>query len=170
RMQIVAPNLTQSIVEQAGPALMEGVVGTEPWTWRVPTLENSAAGQAFVSAFTERYGTYPSSSAASAYSIVYQWANAAERAKSLDSGALIKALEGHRYSLLKGPQQWRAFDHQNLQRVYVVRVKPRAEILKDPLHQDFFEIVHHLDGEQGAPSLSEWQAERRAAGQPEKLQ
>ncbi|WP_300654870.1 substrate-binding protein [Pseudomonas sp.] len=170
RMQIVAPNLTQSIIEQAGPGLMEGVLGTEPWTWRVPKLEQSAQGEAFVNAFSQRYAMYPSSSAASAYSIVYQWADAARRAKSLDSEALIKALEGHRYQLLKGPQEWRAFDHQNVQTVYAVKVKARAEVLKDPLKQDYFEIVDRLDANQAAPSLAEWQAERRAAGQPLTLQ
>ena len=170
RMQIVVPNLTAHMIEQAGPTIMAGVLGTEPWTWRVPDIENSERGKAFVKAYVERYAVYPSSSAAHAYGIVHQWSDAVARAGSLKSEAVIKALEGHRYTLLKGPQEWRAFDHQNLQRVYVVRVKPRAEIIKDPLHQDFFEIVHHLDGEQGALSLSEWQAERRAAGQPETLQ
>ncbi|WP_339412209.1 ABC transporter substrate-binding protein [Pseudomonas sp. EA_35y_Pfl2_R5] len=170
RMQIVAPNLTQSIVEQAGPGLMEGVIGTEPWTWRVPTLEKSVRGEAFVKDFSERYAMYPSSSAASAYSIVYQWADAAKRANSLDSEALIKALEGHSYQLLKDQQTWRTLDHQNLQTVYAVKVKERAEVLKDPLKQDYFEIVDRLDATQAAPSLAEWQAERRAAGQPLTLQ
>ena len=94
----------------------------------------------------------------------------AERARSLDSEALIKALEGHSYRLLKDQQQWRAFDHQNVQSVYAVRVKPRAEVMKDALRQDYFEIVHQLDGAQAAPSLAEWQAERQAAGQPSTLQ
>lgn len=170
RMQIVAPNLTQHMVEQAGPGLMQGVLGTEPWTWRVPTLEKSERGQAFVEQFSQRYQMYPSSSAASAYSIVQQWADAAERAKSLDSQALIKALEGHSYSLLKDQQQWRAFDHQNLQTVYVVQVKPRDEVMKDPFKQDYFAIVDRLDASQAAPSLAEWQAERKAAGQPLTLQ
>ncbi|MBD9398378.1 ABC transporter substrate-binding protein [Pseudomonas sp. PDM11] len=170
RMQIVAPNLTQSIVEQAGPGLMEGVVGTEPWTWRVPALENSEAGKAFVKTYSERYAMYPSSSAASAYSIVQQWADAAKRANSLDSEALIKALEGHSYTLLKDRQQWRSFDHQNQQTVYAVKVKPRAEVLKDPLKQDYFEIVERLDGSTALPDLATWQAERRNAGQPLALQ
>lgn len=170
RMQIVAPNLTQSMVEQAGPNLMQGVIGTEPWTWRVPALEKSARGEAFVEAFRTRYEMYPSSSAASAYSIVQQWADAATRARSLDSEALIKALEGHRYTLLKDEQQWRAFDHQNLQTVYAVKVKPRDEVLKDPLKQDYFEIVDRLDASSALPSLAEWQAERRAGGQPLTLQ
>lgn len=170
RMQIIAPNLTQSIVEQAGPGLMQGVIGTEPWTWRVPALEKSARGEAFVEAFKTRYQMYPSSSAASAYSIVQQWADAATRAKSLDSEALIKALEGHRYSLLKDEQQWRAFDHQNLQTVYAVKVKTRDEVLKDPLKQDYFEIVDRLDASTALPSLADWQAERSAGGQPLTLQ
>ena len=170
RMQIVAPNLTQSIVEQAGPSLMQGVIGTEPWTWQVPEREGSARGKAFVSAFNQRYDIYPASSAASAYSIVYQWADAVQRSKSLDSETLIKALEGHSYSLLKGEQQWRAFDHQNVQSVYVVKVKSRDEVMKGAKHQDYFDILHQLDGPHAAPSLAEWQAERREAGQPPTLQ
>lgn len=170
RMQIVAPNLTQSIVEQAGPGLMQGVIGTEPWTWGVPELEKSERGIAFVKNFSERYDLYPSSSAASAYSIVHQWADAATRARSLDSESLIKALEGHRYQLLKGPQEWRAFDHQNVQTVYAVKVRSRDEIMQARSKQDYFEIVDRLDGSRAAPSLEEWQQERRAAGQPPRLQ
>ncbi len=170
RMQIVVPNLTQSMIENAGPGVMQGVIGTEPWTWRVPELEKSAAGMAFVKNFSERYEMYPSSAAASAYSIVHQWADAAKRANSFDSEALIKALEGHRYSLLKDEQEWRAFDHQNVQTIYAVKVKSREEVMKDHFKQDYFEIVDRMTGEQAAPSLTEWQAERRAAGQPITLQ
>lgn len=170
RMQIVAPNLTQSIVEQAGPGLMQGVIGTEPWTWRVPELEKAEKGIAFVKNFTDRYDLYPSSSAASAYSIVHQWADAAQRARSLNSENLIKALEGHKYQLLKGPQEWRAFDHQNVQTVYAVKVRSRDEVMKDRSRQDYFEIVGRLDGELAAPTLEEWKQERLAAGQPPQLQ
>ncbi len=171
RMQVAVPNLTLSMVEAAGPDIMYGVLGTEPWTWRVPELEGSTAGQQFVAHFDERYQTHPSSSAASAYSIVYQWADAATRARSLDSERIIAALEGHRYSLLKDEQQWRSFDHQNIQSVYAVRVKAREDVLKDRFKQDYFEIVHRLSGEQAAaPSLVEWQAERRAGGQALALQ
>nr|WP_298169162.1 ABC transporter substrate-binding protein [uncultured Pseudomonas sp.] len=170
RMQIVVPNLTQSMVEDAGPSVMQGVIGTEPWTWRVPELEKSATGMAFVKNFSERYDMYPSSAAASAYSIVHQWADAAKRANSFDSEALIKALEGHRYSLLKGEQEWRAFDHQNVQTIYAVKVKSRDEVMKDHFKQDYFEIVDRMSGDQAAPSLAEWQAERRDARQPITLQ
>ncbi|QCT95736.1 ABC transporter substrate-binding protein [Stutzerimonas degradans] len=170
KMQIAVPNLTQSMVELAGPDIMRGVLGTEPWTWRVPELEGSERGQAFVRNFDERYQTHPSSSAASAYSIVHQWADAVTRARSLASESVIAALENHRYKLLKDEQHWRSFDHQNVQTVYAVRVKPREEVLRDRFKQDYFEIVHRLDGDQAAPTLAQWQEERRSAGQANALQ
>ena len=43
----------------------------------------------------------PSSSAASACSIVYQWADAVSRAKTIASEPVIAALENHSYSLLR---------------------------------------------------------------------
>ncbi|UXJ50205.1 ABC transporter substrate-binding protein [Pseudomonas citronellolis] len=160
RMQIVVPYLNQDIVEQAGPGLMEGVIGADTWAAQVPRMEGSSAGQAFNDAYVQRYQAYPSSTAASTYGILYQWADAVRRASSADPDKLIMALEGHDYRLLKGEQQWRAFDHQNLQTLYVLKVKPRAEIMKDPLKQDYFEVVHRMDGDLAAPTLTEWQEAR----------
>lgn len=160
RMQIIVPHLSKSIVQQAGPKVMQGVIGTESWTWQVPSQENSPTGQAFVDDYIRQHREYPDSAAASAYAIVQQWADAVRRSASLDSEKLISALENHSYSLLKGPQQWRAFDHQNMQSIYAVRVKTRSQIMQDPLKQDYFEIIHRMDGEAAAPSHDEWQQER----------
>jgi ABC-type branched-subunit amino acid transport system substrate-binding protein len=160
RMQIIVPHLSKSIVQQAGPKVMQGVIGTEAWTWRVPAQENSPAGQAFVEDYIRQHREYPDSAAASAYAIVQQWADAVRRSASLDSERLIRALEDHRYSLLKGPQQWRAFDHQNVQSIYAVRVRTRSQIMQDPLKQDYFEIIHRMSGETATPSHDEWQQER----------
>ena len=168
-VQVVVPNLTLSMVEQAGPSVMAGVLGAVPWTWNVPREFGFERGEQFVSTFAEHYQTYPSSSAASAYSIVYQWADAVERSGSLESEGLIRALEGHSYPLLKDTQTWRAFDHQNLQTVYAVRIKPRAEVMADPLRQDYFKIIGQLSAEEAAQTLEQWQAERKAAGQPLRL-
>ncbi len=160
RMQIVVPNLTQSIVEQAGPMVMEHVIGTEAWTWRVPKLVESAAGQAFVDRYIAQHQAYPGSTAASAYGIVQQWAAAAQRAGKLDSAAVIAAMENHRYHLLKDEQYWRDFDHQNVQSIFAVRVRSRSEIMQDRFKQDYFTIIHRMDGEEAAPSLDDWQQER----------
>lgn len=146
RMLVVVPNLNQDMIDQAGPALMSGVIGTDTWTWRLPEREDNARGKRFVADYTARYQSYPSSAAASAYGIVYQWADAVRRAKSSDSSAVIAALDDHSYQLLKDEQKWRALDHQNVQSMYVLRVKPRAEVLQDPLRQDYFEILYWMEG------------------------
>lgn len=160
RLQIIVPHLTKPLVEQIGPSIMAGVIGTETWTWRIPRLENSPAGAAFVSDFIAQHQEYPGSTAASTYAIVREWADAVARAGSSDSEAVIAALEGHRYQLLKGEQEWRAFDHQNVQGVYAVRVRPREEIMQDALKQDYFEIIHRMGGEQAAVPQEDWEQER----------
>ncbi|NLY15905.1 MAG: ABC transporter substrate-binding protein [Gammaproteobacteria bacterium] len=169
-MQVVAPNLTQSVIEQTGSSIMVGAIGAEHWLWRIPELENSKTGMAFVENFNRKYGLYPPSAAASAYTVIHQWADAVNRSRTLDTQAVIRALEDHSYSLLKGPAQWRGFDHQNIQRVYVVKVNDRATVISHPSKQDYFQILHQLDGEEAAISHSEWRSARRVAGQPETLQ
>ena len=159
-MQIIVPNLTKSVVQQAGPLVMEGVIGTEAWTWNLPSQDNIAQGQQFVERYISDYQEYPGSTSASAYSIVKQWADAVQRTQSLDSERLISTLEDHSYQLLKGQQQWRAFDHQNVQSIYAVRVRKRDDVMLDPFKQHYFDIIHHMDGDQAAPSQDEWQQER----------
>lgn len=83
-----------------------------------------------------------------------------QRAGSLDGEAVIAALENHHYELLKGEQYWRDFDHQNVQSIYAVRVRPRSEIMQDRFKQDYFTIIHRMDGEEAAPDLDDWQQER----------
>ena len=163
-MDIVVPNLTLGMAQSAGPAIMEGVVGAVPWSWNVPYEYGFDKGINFVEKYRERFGENPSSSAASAYSIVYQYRDAVETAGTLDSKAVIKALEDHRYSLLKGEQYWRAMDHQNVQTVYAVKCKPRSEVLSGPFKTDFFEIVASLPGEQAVKTRQEWLQARQAAG------
>lgn len=170
RMQVVVPNITLGMAHQVGPSIMEGVIGAAPWTWQVPYKYGYERGQRFVEEFSNRYQARPSSSAASAYSILHQYKEAVERAGTFETAAVIEKLEGHRYALLKDEQEWRQFDHQNVQTVYVVKSKPRPEVTADRYSADYFEIVDSLDGETAAHTLSEWQAERVAAGQPLSLQ
>ena len=168
-MQIVVPILTESMASTAGAGLMENVVGATTWTWSVPYQFGYERGQQFVEAYVERFGQYPGSVAAAAYDSVYQYQNAVDRAGTTSSERVIKALEGHSYSLLKDPQQWRALDHQNLQSVYVVRGKPREQVMQSPLRSDYFEVLLSVPGSVSARSESDWKDIRRAAGLPEKL-
>ena len=121
RMQIIVPSLNDDMAQGAGPEAMEGVIGSLPWIWTVPTTYNYPKGVAFVEKFESRYQRYPTTSGASAYVIMHQYREAVERAKTFETKAVINALEGHTYTGLKDPQQWRAWDHQSLQTVYAVK-------------------------------------------------
>ncbi|WP_342244556.1 ABC transporter substrate-binding protein [Pseudomonas sp. OTU5201] len=164
RMMIVVPSLSHEAVLQAGPSLMEDVIGSDSWTWRTPQRENNKRGQAFVDAFVRQYGEYPSSAVASAYGIVREWADAVSRANSTSAPSVIKALEGHRYQLLKDQQVWRALDHQNVQSMYVVKVRKRADVMRDELKQDYFEELYWMEGEVAAPTEEVVRLERSALG------
>ena len=168
-MQIVVPNLTLGMARQVGPTIMSGVVGAAPWFWNLPYEKGYPRGKAFVEAFSQRYDMRPSSSAASAYSIVYQYKDAVERAGTTNSEAVIRALEGHHYRLLKDEQYWRAFDHQNVQMVYVVRVKDRDAVVADPYGSDYFEIIDAMAGDQAAQTREEWETRRQQSGKPPQL-
>lgn len=169
KMTIVVPNLTLGMAALAGPEVMAGVIGAVPWYWQVPYANGYEKGQQFVEAFVKRFNEYPSTSAASAYSIVLQFRDAATKAGSLDTARLIKALEGHRYSALKDEQVWRALDHQNQQSVYVVEGRERDEVLKSPLHSDYFRILQSVSASDVALPESEWKAIRKAHGKGETL-
>lgn len=170
KMTIIVPNLTLGMAKAAGSGIMEGVIGAVPWSWQVPYKYDYAEGKKFVEAFVEKYDAYPSSAAASAYSIVYQFKDAVERTRSLNTKKLIRTLENYSYTGVKDQQTWRNFDHQNVQSVYVVRSKPRNDILKSNLHEDFFEVLMKLPADEAARTQKEWLAVRKKAGKPLTLQ
>jgi branched-chain amino acid transport system substrate-binding protein len=168
-MQIVVPNLTLGMAEAGGAKVMEGVVGALPWSWQVPYKYNYAGGKKYVEKFAAAHNRYPSTSGASAYNIVYEYKAAVERAGSFNSEAVVAALEGHTYTSLKDSQTWRAFDHQSVQTVYVVRCKPEAEVYQDKFKLDYFEIISSKAGAGAFISRSDWNAARKEAGKPTTL-
>jgi len=159
--QIVVPNLTLGMAEGGGPKVMEGVIGALPWSWNIPYKYNYARGKKFVEDFSARYNRYPCTSGASAYTILYEYKAAVERAGSFEPKAVIAALEGHHYQLLKDEQYWRDFDHQSVQTVYAVKCKPQVEVLKDKFKLDYFEIISSMPGDQAAVTRAEWEAIRK---------
>jgi len=170
KVQIVVPNLTLGMAEKGTPKAMEGVIGAVPWCYKVPYEYDYPRGKEFVEAFKKRFNRYPSTSAASAYTIMYEYKSAVERAGTFDTTDVIKALEGHEYQLLKDKQTWRAFDHQSVQTVYTVRCNPADVVLKDKYHLDYFTILGSIPGNQAVRTRSEWNAVRRAAGKPTYLE
>ena len=164
KAQIVVPNITLGMAVSAGPEAMEGVIGATPWTWQVPYKYNYPRGKQFVEKFNDNYLTYPSTSAASAYTILYEYKSAVERAGSFEPAKVIRALEGHEYQLLKDTQQWREFDHQSVQTVYAVKGKPAQEVRNSKHELDYFEIISSIPGNQAVRTRDEWNTVRRAAG------
>ncbi|MBU1343165.1 MAG: substrate-binding protein [Proteobacteria bacterium] len=162
--KIVVPILELGMVEKAGPDVMENVVGTSDWNWQVPKKYHYKRGQLFVDTFVKKYQRYPCWGAATAYTNVYEYSSAANRAGSLESGDIIKALENHQFTLLKDVQLWRAFDHQNVQSVYVVNCKSKEDVLKDEFSLDYFEILDQFSGDKLVQTKSEWEAARKNAG------
>jgi branched-chain amino acid transport system substrate-binding protein len=163
---VVVPNLTLGMAESSGPKIMEGVIGALPWCWKVPYIYDYQKGKDFVEKFVRRYGNYPSTSAASAYTILYQYRDAVTRAGTFSTKAVIAALEDHKFTSLKDEQIWRKFDHQCLQTVYTVRCKSEEEVTRDKFKQDYFDIIATMDGVTAAKTKEEWIQERREAGMP----
>jgi len=167
---IVVPNLTLGMAIEAGPEAMEGVIGALPWAWNIPYKYNYPQGKEFVEKFSKMYNSYPSSSAASAYTVLYQYKDAVERAGTFTAKKIIEALEGHSFVSLKDEQEWRAFDHQAVQSVYTVRGKPAEEVRQDRFKEDYFEILYKMDGEEAARSKEHWLKLREDADKPAELE
>jgi len=169
RMQIIVPSLNDDMAQGAGPEAMEGVIGTLPWIWKVPETYNYPKGVEFVRKFESRYQRYPTTSGASAYVIMHQYREAVERAGTFETKAVIKALEGHVYTGVKDPQQWRAWDHQSIQTVYAVKCKSAAEVKKSKYQQDNFTIINVMKGEEAAVDRKEWIEIREMVGMKPEL-
>ncbi len=167
---ILVPNLTLDMAADAGPKVMEGIIGAVPWSWNVPLKHNYAKGKKFVKKYADRYHSYPSSSAGSAYTILNQYKEAVERAGTFDTKTVIQALENHKYVSLKDEQIWRGFDHQSIQTVHIVVCKKAEEVQKDKYKQDYFKIIDSISGNEAARSQELWQQIRKAAGKPTQLE
>jgi ABC-type branched-subunit amino acid transport system substrate-binding protein len=169
-MQIIVPSLNDDMAQGAGPEAMEGVIGSLPWIWSVPYTYKYAKGIEFVKKFEDRHQRYPTTSGASAYVILHQYKEAVERAKTFETKAVIKTLEGHTYTGLKDQQQWRAWDHQSIQTVYAVKCKSAAEVKKSKYQQDYFTIINVMKGEEAAVDKKEWREIREMVGMKPELE
>lgn len=169
-MAVVVPALDLESAQSTGPEYLEDVVGAVPWCWKIPYVYGYEKGKNFVKNFAARYNSYPSIAGACAYTVLNEYKNAVERAKTFDTKTVINALEGHRYVSLKDEQYWRDFDHQSVQTVYVVKCKPANQVLQDKFKQDFFEVIDEMSGDEAARTREEWKQDRREAGKPEYLE
>jgi ABC-type branched-subunit amino acid transport system substrate-binding protein len=151
RMQIVVPNLEMHMVLGSSDESTDGILGAVPWYWQIPYKYGFEGGKRFVESYRARYGKPPCSGAATAYTniMLYKWA--VEQSKSFDPKALVRALEGHTFTMLKDEQTIRSWDHQTLQSVYVVKGKGAGK--KDIW--DVFDVLEAHKGEELAQTREE---------------
>ena len=150
-MQIVVPNLEMHMVLGSSDESTEGILGAVPWYWQIPYKYNFEGGKRFVESYKARFGKPPCSGGATAYTNIrlYKWA--VEKSKSFDPKAVVRALEGHTFKLLKDEQTIRSWDHQTIQSVYVVKGKGAGK--KDIW--DVFDVLEAHKGEELAQTREE---------------
>lgn len=125
KTQIVVPLMELNMAHGAGIEAMEGILSTVNWYW---DMGNRFPGtKQFVDAFKARYKKMPGGAAACAWVAMHEWASAVEKAGGFESAKVIKALEGHKFTLLKDQEEWRDWDHQAISSVFIVQGKSKSE-------------------------------------------
>ncbi len=140
--KILVPLVDEYMAKGAGDNF-DNVVSTAPFYWKYHAAKYPQAKH-FVDDFTRRYGTPPSNGAECAYTDIYQWKEGLERSGSLDPAKFIEKMEGYHFSTTKGPEYWRAFDHQGINTVLVLEGVPTAQ-REDPYA--FAKVLEVHDGD-----------------------
>lgn len=149
-LPVVVPATGLNLARSLGPDIMQNVISTTVWYWE---LEDRYPGsEDFVQAYREEYGEPPEVTAATGWVAVKEWAEAVERAETLDSREVIRELEGHEFQLLKDSERWRSWDHQAVSSVYIIEGKSENEMQGE---WDVFSIREELPGEEVMRSREE---------------
>jgi branched-chain amino acid transport system substrate-binding protein len=123
---------------------IDNVVVTAPFFYAYHAQKYPAAKK-FVDAFIAKYGTPPSNGAECAYTSLYQWKAAVEATGSPNPAGIIKNLEGKKFQATKGPEYWRAWDHQGINSVLVMEGIPTKNRFGDPFN--YARVLEERDGE-----------------------
>ena len=145
RMKMVVPNISAFQAQELGPKLMEGVIGTFEWHWKLQDRYPLSAD--FVTAFRSKFKQTPKWGAHVGYMQLLLWAAAVERAKSFNPVDIIKVFEASKaqpFASSLGPVWYRAEDHQLVRPVPVV-VGRKASEMKDK--DDDYDIIDIVAGE-----------------------
>lgn len=121
KVQIVTETLELANVKPSGDASV-GVVGSTRYTFAYDNPLNNA----FVKAFQTEYKDVPDTYDGEQWQTCQFLEAAIRKAKSTDTGALIKTLENMELDTIKGKVKIRACDHQGEQQGFVVKVGKKA--------------------------------------------
>jgi branched-chain amino acid transport system substrate-binding protein len=129
-IRFVTPILTYTSRIAAGPGVYQGVVGGSSYYWQIQDSLPSAK------ALNDRYkqannGALPSDYGSMAYSAVKSLLTAVKQANTSDTEKVVDQLAKLQYDTYKGPQFYRACDHQSVQSVLVIASKPAPKDAND---------------------------------------
>ncbi len=102
-----------------------GVVAAVPWYWGL-----DAASRAWADRYAAGHdGQRPTEAQAADYSATTQWLTAVRAAGTTEADAVVRTLDGHAFhDMFAHAGEFRAADHAVVHDLYVVKVKPSAEV------------------------------------------
>jgi branched-chain amino acid transport system substrate-binding protein len=134
--RIVAPVLLFTGRVAGGADAYEGVIGGTSFYWRLEDTVPSA--KAFNDKFRKAHGgAVPSDYGALGYGGVRTVLEAVRAAGTTDTDKVAAAMRARKYDYYKGPQYYRACDHQSVQSIIIVESKSKG--MKDK--NDVFNIL-----------------------------
>lgn len=122
--KLVAPVLLYTARVGGGAEAFAGVVGGTSYYWK---LEDSVpSARAFNEAFRKMHaGRVPTDYGALGYAGVTTVLRAARTAQTTETERVVDALAALKYDAYKGPQYYRACDHQSVQSVLIIQSKDK---------------------------------------------
>lgn len=146
-MKMCVPYLPAYMLEEVGPEIMEGVLGTMVFWWTEG--QKNEIGRDFVEAYKEKYNALPRDPEHNAYMVMMLWADAVERAGTFYPAAVVEALEDgvnhKRPYTMGGEVYFRAEDHDGVADFAVVRGKKPSEIQNKDDLVDVVAVANGLD-------------------------
>ncbi len=135
-------------IRALGPDAFAGVIYTTPWTWTM-----DAQSRAFADRFQKKTGSRPTFAHAGNYSAAMQYLEAVRRAGTDDADAVVKQLEGYKFSdffIRNGTI--RPEDHWVMHDALLAQVKPQSQVTED---WDYSKILSTLPAAEVSRPLSE---------------
>ncbi|MBS0598208.1 MAG: ABC transporter substrate-binding protein [Proteobacteria bacterium] len=143
KMKLAAPLMVHTARMVDGHKAYEGVTGCIGYYWRLE--DRLASAKAFNEGFRALAGGgNPSDYAALGFASVISPLNAIKQANSTAPDAIVEAMSKMQLDYYKGPQHYRACDHQSVQSVLIVESQDAA---KGKSKDDVFRILAIEEGD-----------------------
>ncbi|MGH3736410.1 MAG: ABC transporter substrate-binding protein [Micromonosporaceae bacterium] len=139
-------------IHSLGVEAFEGVTFTDAWYWNFDEKNRKWADR-----FKDKTGTRPSFAHAGNYSAALQYLEAADRAGTDASDAVVKELEGHEFDdVFARNGKIRAEDHRMVHDAYLAKVKSKADVSEE---WDYEEIVSTIPADKAFAPVGDTQCQ-----------